>query len=100
MTSDGVYIRMPCSTKAFHWLPHLLPNTLLLHEIAYQTYVHGVTASLHKSKNGLWPPFPLSKGVYKIENIKKAKEEVSIFSSFKIKEAAFRRHHPQGKLKE
>ena len=59
MTSDGVYIRISSSTKALHWLPHFVLDTLLLQEIAYQTYVNGVAASLHKYKKGLWPPFPL-----------------------------------------
>ena len=68
MNSNGVYIIMPGSTKDPHWLPHFVPDTLLLKEIAYQTYVNGVVASLHKAKKGLCPPFPLSMGVYKIEN--------------------------------
>ena len=51
-------------------------------------------------KKGLWPPFPLSMGVNRIENFKKAKEEVGILSSFRFKEVIFRRHDPQGKLKE
>ena len=70
MTSDEVYIRMPGSTKDLHWLPHFVPDTLLIQEIAYQTYVHVVSTSLHQSKKGIWPPFPLSTGVYKIENFK------------------------------
>ena len=40
ITSDGVYIRISGSTKAPHWLPHFVPDTLLLQEIAYQTYVN------------------------------------------------------------
>ena len=74
MTSDGVYIRISCSTKAPNWFPHFVPDTLLLQEIAYQYYVNGVIASLHKAKKGLWPPFPLSTGVHRIENFKQAKE--------------------------
>ena len=70
MTTDGVYIRKFGSTKAPHWLPHFVPNTLLLQEIAYQSYVNGVAASLHKAKKGLWPPFPLSIGVHRIKNFK------------------------------
>ena len=58
MTSNGVYIRISGSTKALHWFPHFVPDTLLLQEISYQTYMHGVVASLHKSKKCLWPPFP------------------------------------------
>ena len=91
---------MSGSTKALHSLPHFVPNTLLLQEIDYQTYLHGVVSSLHKSKKGLWPSFPLSIGVYQIENFKQAKEEVSILSPFRLSEVTFQRHDPQGKLKE
>ena len=63
MTSDGFYIRILGSTKAPHWLPHFV-----IRDISYQNYVNGVVASLHKAKNGLFPPFPLSMGVHKIEN--------------------------------
>ena len=47
MTPDGVYIIISSSTKAPHWFPHIVPNTLLLQKIAYQTYVNGVSSSLH-----------------------------------------------------
>ena len=60
MTPDGVYIIISGSTKAPHWLPHIVPDTLLLQGISYQTYVNGVVASLHRNKKGLWPPFPSS----------------------------------------
>ena len=66
MTSNRVYIRMLGSTKALHWFPQFVLDTLWLQEIAYQTYVHGIASSLHKAKKGLWPPFPLSTGVCKI----------------------------------
>ena len=99
MTSDGVYIRIAGSTKAPHQLPHFVPNTLLVQKIAYQTYVNGVAASLHRNKKGLWSSFPLSTKVCKIENFKQAKDEVGILISFKFKEVTFKRHDPQGKLK-
>ena len=35
MTFDGVYIKMLGITKDLHWLPHFVPDTLLLKEIAY-----------------------------------------------------------------
>ena len=66
----------------------------------HHIFVNGVVSSLHKAKKGLWPPFPLSMGVHKIENFKQAKEEVGILSSFIFKEVTFRRHDPQEKLKE
>ena len=100
MTLDGVYIGIFGSTKAPHCLPHFVPNTLLLQEIAYQTYVNGVVAYLHQNKKGIWPQFPLSTKVCKIENFKQAKDEVGMLTSFRFREVSFQRHDPQGKLKE
>ena len=59
MTQDGVYIRIVGSTKPPHWLPHFVPDTMLLQYIAYQTNLNGMVESLHWNKKGLWPPFPL-----------------------------------------
>ena len=70
MTPDGLYIIISSSTKPPHWLPHFVPNTLLLQEITYQTYVNGVAASLHQNKKDLWPQFPLITKVCKIEKFK------------------------------
>ena len=99
MTSDGFYIKMTSSSKSPHWIFHFVLDILFLQEITYQIYIHGVVASLHKEKKGLWPPFPLSMGICKIENMKQSKEEVKILSSFTFKEVIFLRHAPQGKLK-
>ena len=70
MTSTEVYIRIAGSTKPPHWLPHFVPDSLLLQQIAYQTFINGVAASLHKHKKGIWPQFPLITLVRKIENFK------------------------------
>ena len=59
-----------------------------------------MAASLHQNKKGLWTPFALITPICKIENFKQAKEEVNVLASYKIKEVTFRRHDPQGKLKE
>ena len=85
MTPDRVYIRISDNTKASHWFPHLVPNTLLLQEISYETYVNGVPPSLHRDKKGCWPSFPLLTKVCKIENFKQAKDEVGILDSFKFR---------------
>ena len=100
MTLDIVYIRISGSTKPPHWLPHLVPDTLLLQEIYYQPSMNGVVASLHRNKKGPFPPFPLITQVCKIENFKQAKDEVGVLTSYKLKEVTFRRHDPQDKLKE
>ena len=47
-----VYIRISGSTKHLQWLPHFVPDTLLLQEISYQTFVNGVAASLHLNIEG------------------------------------------------
>ena len=100
MTPTRVYIRIVGSTKPPHWIPHFVPDSLLLQEVSYQTFINGVAASLHKHNNGIWPQFPLITLVGKIENFKQAKEEVNILSSYKFQEVSFRRHDPQDKLKE
>ena len=70
MTPAGVYIRILGSTKPPYWLPHFVPNSLFLQEIAYQTFISGVAASLHKNKKRLWLQFPLITQVCKIENFR------------------------------
>lgn len=89
MISDGVYIRMAGSTKVPHWLPHLIPDTLLVQDIAYHTYINSVYASLLKEKKGPWPPFSFSLILCKIENVKQAKDEVNALSSLKFREVNF-----------
>ena len=100
MTPVRVYIRIVSSTKTLHWLPYLVPDSFLLQEISYQTYLNGGVASLHQNKKGPWPSFPLITPVCKIENFKQAREEVSVLSSYKFSEVSFRRHDPHGRLKE
>ena len=89
MTPDGVYIRIVGITKPSHWLPHFLLDTPLVQEMAYQTYVNGVAASLHQNKKRIWPSFPLITKVNKIENFKHAKDEVCVLTSYKFKEVTF-----------
>ena len=89
MTPDGVYIRIVGSTKDPHWLPYCVPDTQLLQELAYQTYVNGVVASLHRNKKGPWSSFPLSTKVCKIENFKHAKNEIGVLTSYKLREVTF-----------
>ena len=99
MTLDGVYLRKIDSTKDPHWIPHFIPNKLLLQGIAYQTHINGVFASLIKSIKEAWPPFPLSTKVCRMENIKQTKEEFSVLSSFKFRERNFRRNDLECLLK-
>ena len=70
MTPVGVYIKIPGNMKPPYWLPHFVPDSLLLQEISYHTFINGVDASLQKQKKGLWPQFPLITPMCKIENFK------------------------------
>ena len=94
MTPDGIYIMIARRTKPPHWLPHFLPDSLLLQETAYQTFINGVVASLHKQKKGLWPWFPLITPLCKIENFRQARDEVNFLSSYKFQEVSLKRHDP------
>ena len=100
MTLEGFYLRMIGSTKAPHWLPHFIPDRLLMQEIEYQTFINGVFASLLKEKKGAWPPFPLSTKMCKINIVKQAKDEVNMLYSFRFREMNFWRHDLEGLLKE
>ena len=88
------------STKAPHWLPHFIPNKLLLQEITYQTIINGVSTSFFKAKKGDLPPFPLSTKMCMIKTVKKSKDEVNVLSFFRLREIIFRRHDLEGLLKE
>ena len=70
MTLTGVYIRIAGSTKPPHWLRHFVPDSLLLQEISYQTFINGVATSLQKHKKGLWPQFPLMTSICKVESFR------------------------------
>ena len=76
MTLDGVYLRMIGSTKDPHWLPHFILDKLLLQEIAYQNHINVVSSSLIKARKGVWPPFPLSKNVCRMDNNKQPKKKL------------------------
>ena len=85
MTPAKVYIIIVGSTKPPHWLPHFVLDSFLLQEIAYQTFINGVVASLHKHKKGIWPQVSLitPMGKYKISNKPKRKSAYVPLISFK-----------------
>ena len=89
MTPIRVYIIISGSTNPPHWLPHFVLDALLLHGISYKTFVNGVAASLHRNKKGIWPQFLLMTPVCNIENFKHAREEVTVLSSYKLRDVSF-----------
>ena len=51
------YIRILGNNKV-HMLPIILPDRLVLQEVAYQTVIDGVFPKLAQSKRKAWPKFP------------------------------------------
>jgi hypothetical protein len=96
----GVYIIISSNKKPPHWFPHFLPNIMFVQDMAYQTYVNHVVASLHRKKKGIWPAFPLTMKVCKIDSFKQAKDKVVILTFYKFREVTLRIHDPHAKLKE
>ena len=85
--------------KSLHWLPHFVLDKLLLQDLTYQTHIHGVVASLHKAKKGLWPPFLYPREFVKLKILSTLRKR-SIFFLLHVQRCNFQRHDPQGKLKE
>ena len=61
--------------------PHVLhiyvPNNLLAREITYQTIVNGLSKVLKDAKKMMWPTYPISCGVYSLDNFKHAAGEIA-----------------------
>ena len=72
----------------------LLLDKLVIQEIAYQTYVHGVVAVLMRKEKSHFPSYPIFVGPYQIENVNQAREEENILSSFHFGEGIYIRHYP------
>jgi hypothetical protein len=72
LMEHGTYIRIYSAMKPPNLLPRLVPDKLVLQEVAYQTIIHGVGGILYRSKKSIWPPLPLYIGNYFFENTKQA----------------------------
>jgi hypothetical protein len=94
VTENGTYIRVFGATKAPHLLPKLIPDKLAIQEVAYQTLLRGVGASLARDKKAPWPALPLYIGYYGLGNVKAAREEGEALASYHFGEERFRRHDP------
>lgn len=59
VNEDSTYLKIYETTKASHLLPRFVPDILVLKEVAYQTILHVLNASLIKDENKLCPTYPL-----------------------------------------
>jgi hypothetical protein len=86
----GTYIRVFRAIKAPHVLPKFISDKLALQEVAYQTFVHGVGASLARDKKSLWPPLPFHVGSYGFKDVKEAVAKAEILVTFHFGEERLR----------
>jgi hypothetical protein len=99
MTPDGVYIRILRSTKAPHLLPHFIPNTLLLQQIAYQSDANDVDASLHKDQRIFGILFPYQHEFKQLKNLNIPKNKLVFCSNSDSKRLLFEGMIPKENLK-
>ena len=52
--------------------PKFVTDKVVLQEIVYQTYIHGIGATLAKAKKATWPPLPLIVRAYRMVHAKDA----------------------------
>jgi hypothetical protein len=90
----GTYIRIFGPTKDSHLFPKIILNKLSLQEVAYQTFLHGIGASLSHDKKTLQPLFPFHVEDYGFKYVKKAVAEDESLITFHFGEEMFRRHDP------
>jgi len=79
-------------TKAPHILPKYVTDHMVLLEITYQTYVHGVGSSLAQKNKYLWPHLLVTIGAYSFNTFAEAQKTTKTSQSFHFGEERFQRH--------
>ena len=73
------YTRTCGSIYNLHVLHLYVPDNLLAREITYQTIANGLSKVLKDAKKTMWPTYPISCGVYSLDNFKHAGLEIENF---------------------
>ena len=71
-SSMGIYICIYGEMKEPHKLTHYVLDKLVIHKIAYHTYVGGFGEAMIRKRKMTWPKLSLQVGSYKIEHVKQA----------------------------
>ena len=79
-----------------HIFPKYVLDTLFIFEIAYQSILHGVNATLKREKKKLLIPKLLYIGNFSINNFKIAKEKAQLMHESRFTQGQFIRHDTQG----
>ena len=62
--------------------PKFVTDKVVLQEIVYQTYIHGIGATLAKAKKATWPPLPLIVRAYRMVHAKDADKVLQGLNAF------------------
>lgn len=95
ITDKYTYIQIYGVTKAPHIISKYVTDHMVLTKIAYQTYVHGVGATLTWKKKDLWPHLPLTIWDYSFNVATEAEKLAETIQAFHFGEERFQRHDPK-----
>lgn len=76
------YIRIYDATKAPILFPKIVIDHMVLTEITYQSYYHGIGVVLNSKKEHLWPDLPITIRAYQVTTTSEAEkcgEAVQLF---------------------
>jgi len=93
VTKRGIYIQIFGAIKAPHLLPKFIHDNLSLEEVAYQTCMHDLGASLSRNKKSLWFPLPFHIGAYGFKDVREAVAEVVALTTFHFSKERIKRHN-------
>lgn len=88
------YIKIYSPTKTPHVLSKFVHDQLVLAEVAYETYAHGVGKVLARNKTNTWPKFPIIIGSYSIKNDLEDEMMVDHVKMYHFGEERFHHHVP------
>jgi hypothetical protein len=88
------YIRIYGATKYPHLLPRIVPNKLVIKEVAYQSILHGFNSSSNKGWKKCCSSYPLHIEMYKLSNCNYARMEARAILEFNFSEERFMGHYP------
>jgi len=92
---NNTYIRIYGATESLHIIPKFVTDYIVLAEIAYQTYGHGVGEVLERKKKDPWPNFPIIVGSYNVSNTTEAKKLGESIKPYHFGEERFKKHVPK-----
>ena len=85
-------------SRFVHLLPRIVPDKMVLEEVAYQTMIEGIHQLCYSLKRKSWPNFPISIGHFSISTSTHANLLRKKITTLKLEESSKRMHDPRGFL--